>query len=177
MTGSLWYQVNIAGIEWFIKNVLPLLKSKINLRIAGSNPSKDFVKLCEENNIELVISPESMKEHVEWSDLVVVPIFSGAGMKVKIAEALSYGKPVVTTDYGAIGYELVSGVNSFICNDAKSFAENIDRYVDLSLQEKIHLSRAAKQLFCEKYEISATRTSLVKIMTLACGKKERLSEK
>lgn len=177
ITGSLWYQVNVVGIEWFIKNVLPLLKSKINLRVAGSNPSKDFVKLCEANNIELIISPKSMKEHLGWSDLVVVPIFSGAGMKVKIAEALSYGKPVVTTDYGAIGYELISGVNSYIANDAETFAECIDCYVALSLQEKVQLSRSAKQLFNEKYEISATQKKLAKILTQTCKKNMPLPER
>ena len=165
ITGSLWYQVNIAGIEWFIKNVLPLLKSKINLRIAGSNPSKDFVKLCEVNNIELVISPESMKEHIEWSDLVVVPIFSGAGMKVKIAEALSYGKPVVTTDYGAIGYDLTTEVNSYIGNTAESFAECINHYIGLSLEEKRKMSESAKCLFKEKYEINVVK----KLLDVAIG--------
>lgn len=160
ITGSLWYQVNIAGIEWFIKNVLPLLNSKINLRIAGSNPSKDFVRLCEVNNIELVVSPKSMKEHVEWSDLVVVPIFSGAGMKVKIAEALSYGKPVVTTDYGAIGYDLTTKVNSYIGNTAETFAECINHYIGLSPKEKRKLSESAKSLFEEKYEVNIVKKLL-----------------
>ena len=174
ITGSLWYQVNITGIEWFLKNVIPLLRSKINLRIAGSNPSREFVQLCKECGVELVVSPESMKEHLEWCDLVVVPIFSGAGMKVKIAEALSYGKPVITTDYGAIGYNLTSEVNSYIANTAENIANYINQYIGLSSEKKRKMSESAKKLFNEKYEINTVKKVLEKIIVCVKNSKKNI---
>ena len=41
------------------------------------------------------------------ADIVLNPIFSGSGMKTKVAEALYYGKPVLSTQMGLSGYDAI----------------------------------------------------------------------
>jgi len=164
ITGSLWYGVNLDGILWFLDAVCPKIRSPYILRIAGANPPKEFVDLCRERQIELVPSPPSMKEHLEWCDAVVCPIFSGAGMKVKIAEALAYGRPVITTGFGAIGYDIQNAVDSFVADSPEAFAACIDRYCGLSTQEKETMMRSARALFDSRYEIGIGREMLGRVL-------------
>lgn len=157
ITGSLWFGVNLEGINWFIDNVYPKLPNSCIVRIAGSRPSEGFKKKCAAKNIELIESPESMREHIEWSDIILAPIFSGGGMKVKIVEALSYGRPVITTSFGAIGYELDNYCNSYIADDINSFKDSIMDFFLLKEDKKLKIMKNAYQLYYENYSISVAR--------------------
>ncbi len=160
VTGSLWYGVNLDGILWMINEALPKTKSNFVLRIAGGHPSEEFKQLCKEKAIELIDTPPSMREHLEWCDAVVVPIFSGAGMKVKIAEALSYGKPLITTSFGAIGYDVKDSCNSYIADNPNEFAEAIDSYCELPTKDRKQMSKNALNLFEQKYNIEIGKKML-----------------
>lgn len=110
-TGSLYYGPNAIGIKWFIKNVWRSIQREellpdTKLFVAGRQPDSEMITLCEETaNCVLIDSPERIEPYFESAILYVAPIFSGAGMKVKVAEALSYGLPVIGTHHALIGYE------------------------------------------------------------------------
>lgn len=111
MTGTLSYGPNAEGIGWFVSTVWEKLCNDqifrdCTLTIAGSNPSRYLVKLASKyKNIKLISSPKDMSMFFMNADLYIAPIFDGAGMKVKVAEALSYGLPIVGTSHAWIGYE------------------------------------------------------------------------
>ena len=54
---------------------------------------------------------------------MVVPIYMGAGTRVKIAQAFSLKCPVVSTSIGAYGYEAVNGYDMFLADTAASFSD------------------------------------------------------
>jgi glycosyltransferase involved in cell wall biosynthesis len=54
---------------------------------------------------------------------LLVPLQSGAGLRVKILEALAMGTPVITTPQGLEGIPAVSGEQLLIAGDARSFAD------------------------------------------------------
>lgn len=164
ITGTLSFGPNYDGIIWFLKNVYPSVRDVINLNIAGSNPNDEIEKLCRENKINLIKSPQSMSPFFEECDFVIVPIFKGGGMKVKIAEAMSYAKPILTTSHGAIGYQLLNEVNGYVADTKEGFIQSILTYCFLSENEKKNIINNEWELYSQNYCVEAIRNKLEELI-------------
>lgn len=152
LNGSLWFGPNYEGIKWFLSNVYPYLNFRKYLIIAGSKPNRELKEAIKgDNTIRLVDTPPSMAPYMEMADIAIAPIFDGAGMKVKVAEALSYQLPVIGTPHAFVGYEIQDGINSYIAETAETFAEKITLFQRLSEEEREKVSRAAYTLYEDYY--------------------------
>lgn len=128
MTGTLNHGPNMEGILWFGNNVWKQLKREnIFLTIAGFRPGMDIIELAnKDKRIRVIDSPDDMTPYFDDADLYVAPIFDGAGMKVKVAEALSEGLPVIGTPHAWLGYDgILRG--KFIASSANEFLDIIDK--------------------------------------------------
>jgi glycosyltransferase involved in cell wall biosynthesis len=115
ITGSLWFGPNVDGTIWFCKNVWKKIQDTIGLEydlvIAGSTPPKiNGTKTIRDDisdlrNVYLYENPEDIGPYYMGASIYIAPIFYGAGMKVKVAEALSCGLPVIATRHALTGYE------------------------------------------------------------------------
>lgn len=130
--GSMDWQPNLEGIEWFINNVWPLVAAKnaqAKLHLAGRNmPNTLFAKAS--NNITVEGAVESPAHYMAARRVMVVPLFSGSGVRVKIIEGMALGKAIVATPVAVEGIDVTSGQNILIADNAQAFANAI-----LSLQE------------------------------------------
>lgn len=152
ITGSLWFGENYNGVLWFLEEVCPLIKSEYKLTIAGAHPTSELKNVISNNHhVVLHDTPKKMDPLFRATDIVVAPVFNGAGMKVKVAEALSYAKPIVGTNHAFIGYKIISGCNSYIADDAQSFANAIDNYSKLSIHDKTQMRSEIIDLFNSSY--------------------------
>lgn len=166
ITGSLWFGGNYKGVKWVIEKVLPRLDVDYELIIAGKRPNPDLVDVCHNNRkIKLVDSPEYMNTYFERADVVLAPVFDGAGMKVKVAEALSYGKPVIGTEHAFIGYEIEDGVNSYVANDEIKFSQLILSYASLGVKEKEKIAEEVYKLYERKYSIKYSQSQWKEILS------------
>lgn len=154
LTGSLWFGPNLEGMKWFLDRVLPLIHCDCRVVIAGSRPDRDFKTKCRTAGVQVIDSPKEISSYFYECDLFAIPIFDGAGMKVKFAEALSYGKAIVTTSFGAAGYD--TGEHVWIADDEKSFADAVDSYAGLSEKEKQKISEAAEKEYHSKYSMESS---------------------
>jgi glycosyltransferase involved in cell wall biosynthesis len=105
-TGSLNSSSNINAVRWFAKEVMPIIRDRLNicLMIVGRNPSREIIKLQEKfNDIFIFANVESLIPFYKEADLVVVPLFNDAGVKIKLIEALKYRKKVVSRPEGVSG--------------------------------------------------------------------------
>ncbi len=164
MTGSLWFGPNVDGINWVIDEVLPKLTIPVAVTAAGSHPNEAFQEKCRKHGIRIIDTPESMDPYFEECDLFCIPIFDGAGMKVKFAEALSYGKAIVSTHFGAIGYDVQNGVNCMIGDDAAQFLSAIMNYGLMGETERFEMARQARLLYEEKYSIQSCAKIITEIL-------------
>ncbi len=156
ITGSLWFGPNYDGIKWFLENVYDHISSDKSLTIAGFKPNPDLHELVKKidkanGRIRIIDSPEDMAPYFTEADISIAPIFDGAGMKVKTAEALSFGLPVIGTSHALTGYDIEHGVNSWRADTADEFIRFIDEYAAKSIKEKINARKAAYDLYLEKY--------------------------
>lgn len=123
--GKLSADTNAEAAVWFAERVFPVILSKFpaaRFYIVGKDPSAAVRALGGESVI-VTGGVDSVAEYYERADLVVIPLLHGGGVKVKLLEAVSYQKPVVTTDVGLEGTLFENGVDVFAENEPKAFAE------------------------------------------------------
>jgi glycosyltransferase involved in cell wall biosynthesis len=97
--------------------------------------------------------------------LFLSPTFHGAGMKVKIAEALSLGLPVVGTDESFVGYdEVMSFDGVFLANNVQEFKSAIDKYLTMSDEELAKIETQNKEAFLKYYEYGRAENSYKELL-------------
>lgn len=152
INGSLWFGPNYEGIKWFLEKVYNQLNFPKTLILAGSNPNKELVKkMSEFSDVTLVDTPSSMEPYFREADIAIAPVFHGAGMKVKVAEALSFGLPVIGTSHAFEGYTITHGINSFCSDDEDGFINSLKDYYNLNMAERLHMRQESQNLFQNNY--------------------------
>jgi len=130
--GSMDWLPNIQGIKWFIEQVLPIILLKrpdMEIRLAGKKMPSWIYKHQSKNLIIDGEVPDAMLYQVD-KPILIVPLLSGSGIRVKIIEGLALGKTIVSTSLGAAGIEPGPRNPILIADDAESFAEKIIQCVD-----------------------------------------------
>ncbi|WP_175400847.1 glycosyltransferase [Clostridium pasteurianum] len=122
-TGKMNYQPNVQAVEWFCTNIFPHIKEKVkNLKfyIVGKKPTDEVKKLA---NDDIIVTGEveSVEPYIHKADLVVIPLKSGGGVKIKLFEALGNGKIVVTTSKGIEGTKFKDKIHVILANDEEGF--------------------------------------------------------
>lgn len=87
------------------------------------------------------------------AELYIAPIFDGAGMKVKVAEAMSYALPVVGTSHAFEGYVIQHGNNSYIADTIDAFEKSILDYYHLDGKQRYDMRLSSLQLFQSNYSL------------------------
>lgn len=154
ITGSMWFGPNASATKWFVENVYPSVSNICSLTVAGFKPNNELKEICRQHGVTIVDSPETMTPFFEEADLFLAPIFDGGGMKVKIAEAMSYALPVITTNHGAIGYEEAKN-SIFVANTDKEFIGCIKDYFNLGDSERLVFLQNAWKTYKENYSLDA----------------------
>jgi len=125
--GAMDWKPNQEGIQWFLTKVWPIVMqqdSTIRLHLAGRNIMSWSDKLKAEN---LTIDGEvpDAAAYAAGKPVMVVPLLSGSGMRVKIIEGLAWGKTIVTTSVGAEGTGCEHNKHLFACDSPQEMANRI----------------------------------------------------
>ncbi len=103
--GSLDWQPNLEGIDWFLNEVWPLISednSQLEFHIGGRNMPPRFLNM-NTPGVTVHRKVENARDYVNEMDMILVPLFSGSGIRVKILEAMALGKLVLSTPKGFEG--------------------------------------------------------------------------
>ena len=152
--GSLGWEANIDGLLWFFTKVWPKLKLQhpdLIFTIIGKKPDQrllDAVKAYED--IRFTGFVDNLEPYFLKHRVFVAPLRFGAGMKVKVLNAMCRGIPTVTTSVGSEGMEVVNMKHIAIADNSNSMIKSIDLL--LSNQKTWELLKInSKQLVAEKY--------------------------
>jgi polysaccharide biosynthesis protein PslH len=115
--GALDWQPNIDGINWLSERVAKSLSCPV--KIAGRNPSKE---LNLTSNMELIGEIDDASLFMKSNGIMLVPLFSGGGIRIKILEAMSWGVPIVATNKAVEGLAVEHGKHALITDDPGQFA-------------------------------------------------------
>ena len=150
---SMNWQPNVEAVEWFLKNVWPLVvakNSKATFYLAGRDMPVHLLQHKQEN-VAVLGEVANANDFYASKKIMVVPLLSGSGMRVKIIEGMALGKVIVSTTLGAEGILCTNNKNIVIADSAKDFSQQIIRLLgDPEICEK--LSIEAKKLIEEDYD-------------------------
>lgn len=125
--GSMDWKPNQEGILWFMEEVWPLVireNPSLCFVLAGRNIPPSIYR-HQSQNISIVGEVPDAPEFMSKHELMVVPLRSGGGMRVKIIEAMAAGKAIVSTSIGAEGIHCSHGENILLADTAREIADAI----------------------------------------------------
>ncbi len=135
--GSFRHLPNQEALQWFVRQVLPLIHTRIpnaKLVVVGSDPPpRHALPNVGEDAVEIVGFVPDVRVPLSECGIFVCPILSGSGMRVKLLEAMASGIPIVSTRIGAEGLAENNGEYALLADDPKAFA---DHCVDLMSNPK-----------------------------------------
>ena len=156
-TGSMDWLPNEDGMMYFCREVFPRIRQAepdATLSIIGRAPTPAVRKLAEIPGVEVTGRVDDVRPHIARGSVYVVPLRIGGGTRLKIFEAMSMGKAVVSTTIGAEGLPVTTGRNVEMADEPDVFAQSVVRLIrDTAARRSIE--SAARQLVVEKYDWSA----------------------
>jgi polysaccharide biosynthesis protein PslH len=104
--GAFHHPPNRDAAIWLAREILPAVLARqpgARLRIVGSGPTAE-VRALAGPSVEVVADAPSVLPHLEEAAVVMAPVRTGGGMRMKVLQAMAAGKAVVTTPRGTEGY-------------------------------------------------------------------------
>jgi glycosyltransferase involved in cell wall biosynthesis len=156
---------NVDAISWFLNNCFGAIVAKFsnitfliqgnvvnNRSIAESSLLKQYSR-----NLLLGKYAPSLRDIYDISRLVISPIRYGTGMKIKIVEALSYGKAIVATSIALEGIDTMGLMKPQ--DEAHNFILECIRILDNDCLQK-QREDASKLIFDEKHSFKVLKNKL-----------------
>jgi glycosyltransferase involved in cell wall biosynthesis len=125
--GSMDWLPNQQAVSWFLDNCWGLISDQVpncTFVIAGRN-IPNHIKQLENRQILIKENVAEAKEIYSNYNIMLVPLQSGSGLRIKIIEGLAYGKAIVSTDIGAEGIPIQSNEHILLENNPINFAQKI----------------------------------------------------
>ncbi len=130
--GALDWSPNQEGLDWFLKKIWKGLHSRypeLKFYIAGRN-APESIRNIREPNVVFLGEVDDAYTFMESKAVMIVPLLSGSGMRIKIIEGMALGKSIVSTSIGAEGISVENGKDIIIADDPQKFREGIEHLLD-----------------------------------------------
>jgi polysaccharide biosynthesis protein PslH len=150
--GALDWPPNQEGLKWFFAKVWPnILKEFPDLKfyLAGRNAPPEFAKFSEPN-VEFLGEVESAHDFIRSHAIMVVPLLSGSGMRIKIIEGMALGKAIITTSIGSEGINSTHGENMMVANEPEEFLDSV-RFLLSGKDKVVEMGRQAEAFVNQHY--------------------------
>jgi len=172
-SGSMYLPNNIEAVEWFAYKVFPkVLRSVPNAEfwIIGRRPARAVQKLGNLQNIRVIGEVPNTHHLLLEARVVVAPLFHGAGVKIKVLEAIGLGRLVVASSHAINGTTLEDGRHVLVSDDPETFAALCIK----ALQDPeafLSIRREAMDYFRRHHQVEVVgRMFLSKLSHFASGK-------
>ena len=159
--GAMDWNPNVQGVHWFLDHVWPIVLRELpeaQLRLAGRRFHEQLD--LHRTNTSVLGEVESAWDVLCDSGIMVIPLRSGSGMRIKAIEAMAAGRPVVSTSLGMEGIHGEHGKHFYIADDSNSFAQRI---IDLHKNQRVakEMGNAARAFIEAEFSNQALTKSLI----------------
>lgn len=150
--GQMGWFPNRDGVEWFLSDVLPrVLARKPGLRFTLVGKAQGLqVPASVAANVDVTGFVDDLRPLVQRASVYVVPLRMGSGTRLKVLEAMAFGKAIVTTSIGSEGIDFEDGVHAEFADDAQAFADRILALLN-DPAHRASLGREARRLAEARY--------------------------
>ena len=163
-TGSMDWQPNIDGVEYFCSDIWPLVLKRVpqaRFRIVGRDPHPRVKKLAS-TSVEVTGTVPSIVDHLREATAIVVPLRIGGGTRIKIYEGMAMGKATVSTTIGAEGLDVRHQRDILLEDTPSGFADAI-----ITLLQNVEARRrleAGAAATARKYDWSVITEKFVEVL-------------
>ena len=161
-TGSMDWLPNEDAMQYFCRDILPLIRAKepgVSLSIVGRAPTPAVRRLGEEHGVQVTGRVDDVRPYMKDAAVYIVPLRIGGGTRLKIFEAMSMGKAVVSTTIGAEGLPVSDGEHVMLADEPESFADSVVQLLR-DTGRRARMASAARTLVVEHYDWSAVADAL-----------------
>ncbi|HVH57488.1 MAG TPA: glycosyltransferase [Vicinamibacterales bacterium] len=170
-TGSMDWLPNEDGMLYFVRDILPRIRATepdVTLSIVGRTPTPAVQRLAAENGIEVTGRVDDVRPHVAAAEVYIVPLRIGGGTRLKIFEAMSMAKAVVSTTIGAEGLPVTPGRDIVLADEPAAFADAVVQLIR-DREKRQSIERAARDLVVQKYDWAAVSRDFEEALSAARG--------
>jgi len=157
---------NVTGLLWFLNNVMPtILKHKpdFNMAVAGNIARSPLINKEAYPNVNFLGVVSNLKYIYESSKAIITPILGGAGMKIKVIEALSYGKAIIGTSKAFEGINYSKYNAAYVVDEPVEFANKLLEIIMVD-SLRIDLEENAKLLHMHEHSESAIFSKILEVV-------------
>lgn len=150
--GSMDWLPNEEGVRWLLNSVWPKVIKKrpdARLNLAGNKMPKDLME-ASFDGVRIRGRVKDAQAYMAAGDIMVVPLFSAGGMRVKIIEGMAMGKAIIATPIGAEGIAHTDGKNILLARTIPEFTDAILRLLD-DPERAAAMGQEARKLVITKY--------------------------
>lgn len=158
--GGLHWPPNVDAVNYLLDKIWPLVRRErpdARLTIVGGGK----LGKGDDEGVTFAGRVEHVEPYFAKSRVLVVPLRSGSGMRVKILDGFARGVPVVSTSVGAEGISAIPGTHFLAANDPTPFAEAVVALLADSARAQ-ELAVAARRLVLEHYDRAAVGRSVLR---------------
>lgn len=160
---SMDWMPNTEAVDWFLDKVWPkYLKTENNLQftLAGRFMPDSYLKR-NEGNLKVIGSIDDNIQFYNEHEIMMVPLQSGSGMRIKIIEGMAMGKVIVSTSIGAEGIPVTHNENIIIANTPEEFANAI-KNLSSNQELKTKIGNNARKFIEDYFENTKLISELLK---------------
>ncbi len=160
--GSMDWQPNEEGIRWLLNTVWPRVIKKrpqARLDLAGNKMPKDLMEL-DLPGVTIKGRVRDAVVYMQKRQVMLVPLFSAGGMRVKIIEGMAMGRTIISTPIGAEGIAYTDGIDLLLARNANEFVERIVSLIDHPETVR-SIGSAAHALVRDRYAEEAIARDLI----------------
>ncbi|MDR0926455.1 MAG: glycosyltransferase family 4 protein [Ignavibacteria bacterium] len=161
--GTLDWQPNVEGLLWFLDNVwkeVIKIQSDKQFYIIGRYAPEDLAETLKRYpNTTFLGAVDNAINYMKSYAVMVVPLQSGSGMRVKIIEGMAAGCAIISTAMGAEGVDAVDGESIIIANSAYEFIEKIK---NTSVETTNAVANNAKNFLLTNYNAENIANSVLR---------------
>jgi len=159
--GAMDWGPNLEGILWFLDEIWPKIHQRfpqLKMYLAGRNMSNEIFQF-KHKNVELIGEVDNAIEFIQSKAIMVVPLLSAGGIRVKIIEGLALGKCIISTTLGAEGINCTHEKNIMLADTPDEWLIAIEKL--MNDKKRNELSTAGKQHVHEYFDNTSITKNLV----------------
>ncbi len=156
---------NKNGLLWFLDHCWGKLSRENDYKLDVIGNWSEMTKVIITQKYKNVVFRgfvENLYDALKGS-VMIVPIFEGSGIRMKILEAAQMGVPFISSTIGNMGLEFKHDKHCYIADSAESFVTRI-RMLE-NVDERLRLAKNAFSLVKEKYSMEGLRNNRVEIVS------------
>jgi sugar transferase (PEP-CTERM/EpsH1 system associated) len=153
-TGSMHYAPNAEAMFFFCERIWPRVQAQVpdaQLQIVGGNPSPAVRRLGQLPGVEVIGYVDDLRPYIAEAAVAIAPLRIGSGTRLKILEAMSMSRAVVSTTLGCEGLAVVNGEHLLVADEPDAFADYVATLLR-NPERRAALGQAARRLVETYYD-------------------------